>query len=52
MLKRWRERITPTDAVMGVIGGGIVLMVVVGATATLAAGIYAGLTLQVVARLL
>ena len=42
MLKRWRERITPTDAVMGVIGGGIVLMVVVGATATLAAGIYAG----------
>jgi len=42
MLKEWRERITPTDVVMWVIGGAIVLMVVVGATATLAAGIYAG----------
>ena len=42
MLIGWRERITPTDAVMWVIGGAIVLMVIVGSTATLAAGTYSG----------
>jgi branched-chain amino acid transport system permease protein len=42
MLKGWKERITPTDAVMWLIGGAIVLMVIVGSTATLASGRYAG----------
>jgi len=41
MLKGWRERLTPTDVVMWVIGGGLLLMIIVGSTATFAAGIYA-----------
>jgi len=40
--KEWRERITPTDILMWVIGGGLLIMVIVGSTATLAAGRYSG----------
>ena len=40
MLQGWRERITPTDLVMWLIGGGILALIVVGSTATLAAGRY------------
>jgi len=42
MLEGWRERITPTDIVMWLIGAGIVGLILVGSTATLAAGIYTG----------
>jgi branched-chain amino acid transport system permease protein len=40
MLQRWRERITPTDVIMWLIGGGMLAMIAVGSTATLAAGLY------------
>jgi branched-chain amino acid transport system permease protein len=42
MLEGWRERITPTDIVMWIIGGGMLILIIVGSTATLAAGRYAG----------
>ncbi len=42
MLKRLRERITPTDIVMWIIGGAILALIIVGTTATLTAGIYSG----------
>ncbi len=42
MLKRLRERITPTDIVMWIIGGAILALIIVGTTATLTAGIYLG----------
>jgi len=42
MLKGWRERITPTDAVMWGIGGAFVIMIVVGSAATLDSGRYSG----------
>ena len=38
--KRFKERITPTDIVMWVIGGAILAMIIWGSTATLAAGRY------------
>jgi branched-chain amino acid transport system permease protein len=40
MLKRLRERITPTDVVMWIIGGGILAVILVGSMATVAAGRY------------
>jgi branched-chain amino acid transport system permease protein len=40
MLKRWIERLTPTDVVMWFIGGAILLMIFWGSTATLAAKTY------------
>ncbi|MDI7260530.1 MAG: hypothetical protein QME90_11495, partial [Thermodesulfobacteriota bacterium] len=40
MLKRWMERITPTDVVMWLIGGAILLMIFWGSTATLTAKTY------------
>ena len=42
MLKRWIERITPTDVVMWLIGGAILVLIFWGSTATLAAGTYSG----------
>jgi branched-chain amino acid transport system permease protein len=43
MLKQWKrlkERITPTDIVMWVIGGAILALIIWGSTATIAAGRY------------
>jgi branched-chain amino acid transport system permease protein len=40
MLKKFRERITATDILMWLIGGGIVAVILVGSAATLAAGLY------------
>ncbi|MBM4350821.1 MAG: branched-chain amino acid ABC transporter permease, partial [Deltaproteobacteria bacterium] len=40
MLKRWIERITPTDVVMWFIGGAILLLIFWGSTATLTAKTY------------
>jgi branched-chain amino acid transport system permease protein len=40
MPKRWRERITATDAVMWLIGGAIIALIFWGSTATLSAGRY------------
>jgi branched-chain amino acid transport system permease protein len=40
MLQRWRERITPTDIVMWLIGGAMLAMIIWGSAATLAAGTY------------
>jgi branched-chain amino acid transport system permease protein len=40
MKPKFFERITPTDVVMWVIGGGILVIIVVGSLATLAAGRY------------
>lgn len=42
MLKGWRERLTATDVMMWLIGGALLLMIIVGSTATLAAGRYSG----------
>jgi len=42
MRKGWREGITATDVVMWIIGGGLLIMIIAGSTATLAAGRYAG----------
>mgnify|MGYP001115725112 CR=1 FL=1 len=39
-LQRWKERITPTDILMWLIGGAILALIVWGSTATLAAGRY------------
>ena len=39
-LKRLKERMTPTDAVMWVIGGAILALIIWGSTATIAAGRY------------
>jgi len=40
MLQRWKERITPTDILMWLIGGAILALIVWGSAATLAAGRY------------
>ncbi|MFB3885187.1 MAG: branched-chain amino acid ABC transporter permease [Thermodesulfobacteriota bacterium] len=40
MLKHWRERITPTDIIMWIIGGAILAVIIWGTTATLTAGRY------------
>ncbi|MEW5909599.1 MAG: branched-chain amino acid ABC transporter permease [Thermodesulfobacteriota bacterium] len=40
MLDKLRERITPTDIVMWLIGGSMILLIVWGSTATLLAGFY------------
>jgi len=40
MLKRWREKITPTDVVMWLIGATILTLVIWGSTATLSEGKY------------
>jgi len=40
MLKRWREKITPTDVVMWLIGAAILTLVIWGSTATLSEGKY------------
>ncbi len=40
MLKRWRERITPTDVVMWLIGAAILMLVIWGSIATLSEGKY------------
>ncbi|MGZ6202525.1 MAG: branched-chain amino acid ABC transporter permease, partial [Thermodesulfobacteriota bacterium] len=40
MLKRWRERITPTDVLMWLIGAAILTLVIWGSTATLSEGKY------------
>ncbi len=40
MLKRWRERITPTNVVMWLIGAAILTLVIWGSTATLSQGKY------------
>ena len=40
MLEGWRERITPTDVVMWLIGAGILGLILLGSTATLAKGVY------------
>jgi len=40
MAKRWTERITPTDILMWLIGGSLMLMIVWGSIATLVAGRY------------
>jgi branched-chain amino acid transport system permease protein len=40
MRKNWRERITPTDILMWLIGAGILLLIVWGSAATLASGRY------------
>jgi len=40
MIKRWRERITLTDALMWLIGGAILALILWGSTATLATGRY------------
>lgn len=42
MFEGWRERVTPTDIVMWLIGAAILGLILVGSTATLAAGIYTG----------
>jgi branched-chain amino acid transport system permease protein len=40
MLKRWRERLTPTDVVMWLIGAAILTLVIWGSIATLSEGKY------------
>jgi branched-chain amino acid transport system permease protein len=40
MLKRWKERITPTDVIMWLIGAAILTLVIWGSTATLSGGKY------------
>jgi len=40
MLQRIRERITPTDVVMWMIGGGLLFLVIWGSIATLIKGTY------------
>ena len=40
MIKRWRKRITLTDALMWLIGGAILALILWGSTATLATGRY------------
>ena len=40
MIKRWRERITLQDALMGLIGGAILALILWGSTATLITGRY------------
>ncbi|OGP62688.1 MAG: amino acid ABC transporter [Deltaproteobacteria bacterium RBG_13_49_15] len=40
MLERLRERITPTDIVMWMIGGSLLVMIIWGSAATLLAGLY------------
>src|SRR5512136_160200 len=40
MLKRWRERISPTDVVMWLIGAAILTLVIWGSIATLSEGKY------------
>lgn len=40
MLKRWRERITPTDVIMWLIGGAILFIIIWGSAATLSAKTY------------
>jgi branched-chain amino acid transport system permease protein len=40
MLKRWRERMTPTDVVMWSIGGAILALMIWGSAATLTEGRY------------
>jgi branched-chain amino acid transport system permease protein len=42
MLEGWKEKLKPTDMIMWLIGAAIVGLIVVGSTATLAAGIYTG----------
>ena len=42
MLQRIRERISPTDVVMWIIGGGLMFLVVWGSIATLMKGTYSG----------
>ena len=42
MFQRWKESITPTDIVMWLIGGSLLLMIIWGSAATLAAGKYTG----------
>lgn len=42
MFQRWKESITPTDIVMWLIGGTLLLMVIWGSTVTLIAGKYTG----------
>jgi branched-chain amino acid transport system permease protein len=42
MFQRWRESITPTDIVMWLIGGTLLVMIIWGSVATLAAGKYTG----------
>jgi branched-chain amino acid transport system permease protein len=42
MLQRWRERITPTDVIMWLIGGAIIAAILIGSTATLTRGPYTG----------
>jgi branched-chain amino acid transport system permease protein len=40
MLDKLRERITPTDIIMWLIGGSLIFMIIWGSTATLLAGFY------------
>jgi len=40
MLQRLKERITPTDVIMWLIGGAILALILIGSTATLRAGSY------------
>ena len=40
MLQRLRERITPTDVIMWLIGGAILISILIGSTATLTRGPY------------
>ena len=42
MFQRWKESITPTDIVMWLIGGSLLVMVIWGSAVTLAAGKYTG----------
>jgi branched-chain amino acid transport system permease protein len=42
MLKGWRERISPTDVVMWLIGAALLALIVVGSVSTLTAGRYSG----------
>jgi len=42
MWQQLRERLPATDIVMWLIGGGLLLMIIWGSTATLMAGIYSG----------
>jgi len=42
MFQRWKESITPTDIVMWLIGGSLLLMILWGSAATIAAGKYTG----------
>ncbi len=42
MFQRWKESITPTDVVMWLIGGTLLIMILWGSIATLAAGKYTG----------